>query len=396
MSAGKWSGHGLNVPGTSRRSFLRWCAAASGALTPVVARGLRGSPEALAQTAPKRGGTLRVGFYIEAATMDPHLSGSKIDRQVYHNLYDPLLVLDVKLGLQPGLAESWTQPDPKTLVFKLQRGVKFHDGTDFNAEAAKFNFNRMKTDPKSVRKGETANIDIGRRGRLPHHPAEPQAAGRIAPGRAHRSRGHDGVPEGRPGARPGPRAERPGRRHGALRVRRVGEGRPHPAEAQRQLLEQAGGPVPRPDPLPPDPGRHREAGEPPVGRDRRHGLRPAARRGSGQGRQEPGRSRRSVACAVRVRAEPHEAAVQQQGPAPGRDLRRSTSSRSSRGSGSASACRRTGPIPPSSWAYDSSIAPEKRDLAKVKAKLAEGGQLERFHLHASRRTTSRSTSRKRR
>ncbi len=33
-----------------------------------------------------------------------------------------------------------------------------------------------------------------------------------------------------------------------------------------------------------------------------------------------------------------------------------------------------GPIPPSSWAYDSSIAPEKRDLAKVKAKLAEGGQ----------------------
>ena len=91
--------------------------------------------------------------------MDPHLSGSKIDRQVYHNLYEPLLVLDVKLGLQPGLAESWTQPEPKTLVFKLQRGVKFHDGTDFNAEAAKFNFNRMKTDPKSVRKGETANIE---------------------------------------------------------------------------------------------------------------------------------------------------------------------------------------------------------------------------------------------
>ena len=159
MSAGKRSGVGPNVPGTSRRSFLRLCAAASGALTPVAVRGLRGGPEALAQTAPKRGGTLRVGFYIEAATMDPHLSGSKIDRQVYHNLYEPLLVLDVKLGLQPGLAESWTQPDPKTLVFKLQRGVKFHDGTDFNAEAAKFNFNRMKTDPKSVRKGETANID---------------------------------------------------------------------------------------------------------------------------------------------------------------------------------------------------------------------------------------------
>ena len=150
---------GQSTRAASRRSFLRFCAAASGALTPVVARGLRGAPEALAQAAPKRGGTLRVGFYIEAATMDPHLSGSKIDRQVYHNLYEPLLVLDLKLGLRPGLAESWQQVDPKTLVFKLQRGVKFHDGTDFNAEVAKFNFNRMKTDPKSVRKGETANIE---------------------------------------------------------------------------------------------------------------------------------------------------------------------------------------------------------------------------------------------
>ena len=117
---------GQSTRAASRRSFLRFCAA---------------------------------GFYIEAATMDPHLSGSKIDRQVYHNLYEPLLVLDLKLGLRPGLAESWQQVDPKTLAFKLQRGVKFHDGTDFNAEVAKFNFNRMKTDPKSVRKGELANVD---------------------------------------------------------------------------------------------------------------------------------------------------------------------------------------------------------------------------------------------
>ncbi len=249
MSAPNWSGFGRNVPGTSRRSFLRWCAAASGALTTVATRGLRGTPEALAQAAPKRGGTLRVGFYIEAATMDPHLSGSKIDRQVYHNLYDPFLVLDEKLGLRPGLAESWTQPDSKTLVFKLQRGVKFHDGTDFNAEAAKFNFNRMKTDPKSVRKGETANIDsvdVVDSHTIRLNLRRPDAS--IAGG-PHGPRGDDGLPEGRPGAGPGPRAERAGGRHGALRVRRVGEGRSHHAEAERQLLEQAGGPVPRPDPL---------------------------------------------------------------------------------------------------------------------------------------------------
>src|SRR5215510_11867350 len=147
---------GVSVGTISRRDFLR-TAATSAAI--VSTAGLGAAPAALAQSAPKKGGTLRVGFYIEAATMDPHLSGSKIDRQVYHNIYEPLVVLDAKLGLKPGLAESWQQAEPKTLVLKLRRGVKFQDGTDFNAEATKFNFNRMKTEPKSVRKGEVANIE---------------------------------------------------------------------------------------------------------------------------------------------------------------------------------------------------------------------------------------------
>src|SRR5438874_6551481 len=124
----------------TRRTFLQLATAAS--LAPRVA---------FAADPPKKGGTLRVGFYIEAVTMDPHLSGSKVDRQVYHNIYEPLLTLDTKLNIKPGLAESWTQPDPKTLVFKLRRGVKFHDGTAFDAEAAKFNFNRMKIGRASCR-----------------------------------------------------------------------------------------------------------------------------------------------------------------------------------------------------------------------------------------------------
>ena len=108
--------------------------------------------------APKKGGTLRVALTVDVTLLDPLMSGSKLDRQVYHNLYDPLLVLDEKLGIQPNLAESWQTPDPKTLILKLRQGVKFHDGTDFNAEAARINFDRMANDPKSVRKGEVANI----------------------------------------------------------------------------------------------------------------------------------------------------------------------------------------------------------------------------------------------
>src|SRR5438874_4059728 len=162
----------------SRRFFLRTAGLTAGALALLTACGPPAAPAsnppqsaapgaaaptgqskpAAATSSPTKGGTLRVGLILDVATLDPHLSGSKVDRQVYHNLFDPLVVLDDKLQVQPNLAESWQNPDPKTLVLKLRQGVKFHDGTDFNAEAVKVNFERMASDPKSVRKGEVANI----------------------------------------------------------------------------------------------------------------------------------------------------------------------------------------------------------------------------------------------
>ncbi len=165
----------------SRRFFLRTAALTSASLALLTACGPQagGVPASPAQTAPpasggapaasqpkpteaagapKRGGTLRVGLIVDAATLDPHLSGSKVDRQIYHNLFDPLFILDDKLQIQPNLAESYQNPDPKTLILKLRQGVKFHDGTAFDAEAVRVNFDRMANDPKSVRKGEVANI----------------------------------------------------------------------------------------------------------------------------------------------------------------------------------------------------------------------------------------------
>jgi len=168
---------------TTRRSFLRHLGLTSAGLALLAACGPPAAPPAgpastappaaagapvattaakpaeAAAGAPKRGGTLRVGLIVDVATLDPHLSGSKVDRQVYHNLYDPLVILDDKLGIQPNLAESWQNPDPKTLILKLRSGVKFHDGTELNGEAVKVNFDRMAGgEPKSVRKGEVANV----------------------------------------------------------------------------------------------------------------------------------------------------------------------------------------------------------------------------------------------
>jgi ABC-type transport system substrate-binding protein len=50
-----------------------------------------------------------------------------------------------KWSVQPWYAEAWELPNPKTMVLKLKKGIKFHDGTAFNADIAKWNLDRMLT-----------------------------------------------------------------------------------------------------------------------------------------------------------------------------------------------------------------------------------------------------------
>jgi peptide/nickel transport system substrate-binding protein len=109
--------------------------------------------------AEKRGGVLRVGLTGDLTTLDPHMSTSAIDRHLYFAIYNTLVGLDPELRIVPELATAWETPDPLTYVFTLQRGVKFHDGTDFDASIVKWNFERMK-DPAvgSLRQSEIANI----------------------------------------------------------------------------------------------------------------------------------------------------------------------------------------------------------------------------------------------
>jgi peptide/nickel transport system substrate-binding protein len=76
--------------------------------------------------------------------MDPATSGKSEGAQNMSQVYDTLVMLDKNGITVPGLAESWEiSPDYKTYVFKLRKGVKFHDGTPFNAQAVKFSFDRM-------------------------------------------------------------------------------------------------------------------------------------------------------------------------------------------------------------------------------------------------------------
>jgi len=108
----------------------------------------------------RRGGTLRAGLDADPPNMDPHRSTAAVDRQVYQSLYDKLMDTDESLAIVPMLATSWAvSKDGKTVTLKLRQGVRFHDGTPFNAEAVVYNFDRM-LDPKfpSTRRAELGPI----------------------------------------------------------------------------------------------------------------------------------------------------------------------------------------------------------------------------------------------
>lgn len=111
---------------------------------------------------PKSGGTLKVAQVNDLNTLDPLTSRLVIEREVYYNMYESLLTIDSKAALQPGLATKWeTSADGKTVTFTLRTGVKFQDGTDFNADAVKFNITRYLNDGGALnqRKSELASVD---------------------------------------------------------------------------------------------------------------------------------------------------------------------------------------------------------------------------------------------
>jgi peptide/nickel transport system substrate-binding protein len=108
---------------------------------------------------PKNGGVLKVAQETEIVTLDPATSGLVVEREIYYNMYDSLVAIDSKLNFVPALATEWKYTDDRTLIFTLRKGVKFQDGSDFDASAVKFNIDRYLTDPRSVRKSDLASVE---------------------------------------------------------------------------------------------------------------------------------------------------------------------------------------------------------------------------------------------
>lgn len=108
---------------------------------------LLAQPGAWAQQ-PKYGGTLRVAWEADVTGFDPHTSPGIQSQYMVGSLFNSLVTIDADLNIIPELAESWEmQEGGKIWVFQLRKGVKFHDGTDFDAAAVAWNFKRI-TDPE--------------------------------------------------------------------------------------------------------------------------------------------------------------------------------------------------------------------------------------------------------
>ena len=104
--------------------------------------------------------TLRIGLAEDPDILDPTLARTYVGRIVFASFCDKLFDIDEKLNVVPQLALSHeTAPDGLSVTIKLRPNVKFHDGEQFDAEAAKYSLDRHMTMAGSFRKPELAAVD---------------------------------------------------------------------------------------------------------------------------------------------------------------------------------------------------------------------------------------------
>jgi peptide/nickel transport system substrate-binding protein len=116
--------------GMDRRDFMK----AGATLGLAMSAGRLGTAAAQARGTPKRGGTLVMVVQPEPPMLGSYMNTSGPIGQVAPKVYDGLVEYDFDMNPLPCLAKSWTiAPDGKSVTFKLEEGVRFHDGKPFTS-----------------------------------------------------------------------------------------------------------------------------------------------------------------------------------------------------------------------------------------------------------------------
>src|SRR6056297_369324 len=103
--------------------------------------------------------TVTIATASDALTLDPIMLSETPTIAVQANIFEALVSMDTDMNVQPGLASSWEVEDDTTWVFKLRKGVTFHNGDKFDAEDVKFSIERAQNHPKSQFKSDVAQIE---------------------------------------------------------------------------------------------------------------------------------------------------------------------------------------------------------------------------------------------
>jgi peptide/nickel transport system substrate-binding protein len=106
------------------------------------------------------GGTLTVGLSSDPGTLDPSASTTFVARSVFSSMCETLYDIDADAKFVPQLAAALPElsQDGKTATIKLRSGIRFNDGTPFDAAAVKKTMDRHRTWEKSGRKSVMASI----------------------------------------------------------------------------------------------------------------------------------------------------------------------------------------------------------------------------------------------
>ena len=133
-------------------------------------RMLAAAVAALALCGAAEAKTLKWGAAREIVSLDPYSYGDTFTLSVLNHVYEGLVRYTGDLKIEAALAESWETVSPTTWRFKLRKGVKFHNGSDFDADDVLASLARVShpTSPlkgnlpayKSARKIDSHTVEI--------------------------------------------------------------------------------------------------------------------------------------------------------------------------------------------------------------------------------------------
>jgi peptide/nickel transport system substrate-binding protein len=118
------------------------------------------APIAAQDPAPQRGGVVNLSMFEDPDTLDPTLAGTAGAREAFINMCEKLYDIDADGAIVPQLATALPEvsEDGLTMTIPVREGVKFNDGTPFDAAAVAMSIERHRTFEGSKRKSELSSI----------------------------------------------------------------------------------------------------------------------------------------------------------------------------------------------------------------------------------------------